>query len=105
MDIYVHVTTYRLLLAYPGQNRNTTLQANKHLITMPPSKTAYPRSTLKRIIEAHSNRRLSKNADILVRHFVFHAHSRVPLSVLETPKLTFASIFQVFLDYVLFLQE
>ncbi|CAI7603396.1 unnamed protein product [Penicillium pancosmium] len=30
----------------------------------------YPRGTVKRIVKAHSNRSVSKNADILVRSFV-----------------------------------
>lgn len=34
--------------------------------TMAPSQTLYPRATVKRIVKAHSNRPLSKNADIMV---------------------------------------
>lgn len=43
---------------------------------MAPSQSLYPRSTLKRIIKAHSDRSLSKNVDIMI-----------------------------FLDYTLFLQD
>ncbi|KAF7595166.1 hypothetical protein BBP40_007133 [Aspergillus hancockii] len=43
---------------------------------MPTTQKLYPRGTVKRIIKAHSNRNVSKNADILI-----------------------------FLDYMLFMQE
>ncbi|TKA52774.1 hypothetical protein B0A49_07993 [Cryomyces minteri] len=43
---------------------------------MAPSQTLYPRSTVKRIIKAHSDRKLSKNVDVMI-----------------------------FLDYTLFLQD
>ncbi|KAL2218297.1 hypothetical protein M432DRAFT_427426 [Thermoascus aurantiacus ATCC 26904] len=43
---------------------------------MPATQKLYPRTTVKRIVKAHSNRSLSKNADILI-----------------------------FLDYMLFMQE
>jgi len=33
---------------------------------MPATQKLYPRTTVKRIVKAHSNRSLSKNADILV---------------------------------------
>ena len=29
----------------------------------------YPRGTVKRVVKAHANRNVSKNADILVSHF------------------------------------
>jgi hypothetical protein len=62
---------------------------------MAPS-TLYPRSTVKRIIKAHSNRPLSKNVDVLV-------------SIPNIAILTFARISltsqQIFLNYVLFMQE
>ncbi|KAL2007637.1 hypothetical protein VTN00DRAFT_7619 [Thermoascus crustaceus] len=43
---------------------------------MPATQKLYPRATVKRIVKAHSNRSVSKNADILI-----------------------------FLDYMLFMQE
>ncbi|OJK03280.1 hypothetical protein ASPACDRAFT_114223 [Aspergillus aculeatus ATCC 16872] len=43
---------------------------------MPATQKLYPRATVKRVVKAHSNRNVSKNADILI-----------------------------FLDYMLFMQE
>ena len=34
----------------------------------------YPRATVKRIVKAHANRNVSKNADILVSHRPFPPH-------------------------------
>lgn len=45
------------------------------LATMPVTQKLYPRATVKRIVKAHSNRSVSKNADILV--------SRSPIIVLQ----------------------
>ncbi|KAF2092884.1 hypothetical protein NA57DRAFT_15326, partial [Rhizodiscina lignyota] len=39
---------------------------------MAASQSLYPRGTVKRIVKAHSNRPLSKNADILVSTFSAH---------------------------------
>lgn len=47
---------------------NTTQLTHAAPPTMAPSQTLYPRATVKRIVKAHSNRPLSKNADIMVRH-------------------------------------
>lgn len=41
---------------------------------MAPTRKLYPRSTIKRIIKAHSKRSLSKNVDILVS-VAYHASS------------------------------
>ncbi|GES66646.1 histone-fold-domain-containing protein new1 [Aspergillus terreus] len=58
----------------------------------------YPRATVKRIVKAHSNRNVSKNADILV----------LPpqVWVMRDAELTQSSTAsQIFLDYMLFMQE
>ena len=36
------------------------------LLTMPGAQKLYPRSTIKRIVKAHSKKNLSKNVDVLV---------------------------------------
>lgn len=36
----------------------------------------YPRGTVKRIVKAHSNRNVSKNADILVSHLGYRELGR-----------------------------
>ncbi|KAG2421783.1 hypothetical protein HFD88_005759 [Aspergillus terreus] len=57
----------------------------------------YPRATVKRIVKAHSNRSVSKNADILVLPQVW---------VMRDAELTQSSTAsQIFLDYMLFMQE
>ena len=56
------------------------------------AKRLYPRSTVKRIVKAHSNRNVSKTADILVsRPKVYGDFANKSL--------------KVFLDYTLFIQE
>ena len=72
--------------------------------TMAPNRI-YPRSSIKKIFKAHSNRSISKKAEILVSH----------LSLVTYPGLTFISWekeerrlmvkLQIFLDYTLFVQE
>ena len=42
----------------------------------------YPRSTVKRVVKAHSNRSVSKNADILVSFAVFHRLYAIHIRVL-----------------------
>lgn len=61
----------------------------------------YPRGTVKRIVKAHSNRNVSKNADILVRFTTKRLATR------QISLLTRASpwVLQIFLDYMLFMQE
>jgi hypothetical protein len=67
---------------------------------MAPSKSLYPRSTVKRIIQAHSNRRMGKNTDIMVlAHFLSN-----PKDNIAQPRMN-AHAPQVFLDYTLFMQE
>jgi hypothetical protein len=58
----------------------------------------YPRGTVKRIVKAHSNKSVSKNADILVRP---QSSSSPPKHVADV----FCLILQIFLDYMLFMQE
>lgn len=41
-------------------------------------KRLYPRSTIKKIIKAHSRRSLSKNADLLVSHALRRQAKRIP---------------------------
>ena len=53
----------------------------------------YPRATVKKIVKAHSNRKISKNADILVSIWT-------RLLML----LVLANVNKIFLDYALFLQ-
>jgi hypothetical protein len=64
---------------------------------MAPS-SLYPRGTLKRITKAHTNRPLSKNVDILVGPPLLCTTSKV-LQVLTS------GLGQIFLDYMLFMQE
>ena len=45
------------------------LRAIKSLAIMGLAKKAYPKATLKKIIKAHSNHNLKKNADVTVRSF------------------------------------
>ncbi|KAJ5899814.1 transcriptional regulator family: Histone-like TF [Penicillium taxi] len=58
----------------------------------------YPRGTVKRIVKAHSNRSVSKNADILVRESLFP-------TLLNISLMTVIWMEQIFLDYMLFVQE
>lgn len=60
----------------------------------------YPRGTVKRIVKAHSNKSVSKNADILVC-----CHSAQPSSTCDEDVTNFWTGLQIFLDYMLFMQE
>jgi hypothetical protein len=46
----------------------TSGQHPPSLPTLAMAQKLYPRGTVKRIVKAHSNRNVSKNADILVRY-------------------------------------
>lgn len=59
----------------------------------------YPRATVKRIVKAHANRNVSKNADILVSRF-----SCMLLNIGDRLLMPLAAC-QIFLDYILFMQE
>ncbi|KAJ5364589.1 transcriptional regulator family: Histone-like TF [Penicillium cataractarum] len=61
----------------------------------------YPRGTVKRIVKAHSNRSVGKNADILVRPTTQRLATR-QISLLTGD---FPMVLQIFLDYMLFMQE
>jgi len=59
-------------LIFKRSEVNNALNARQqHNITQPDTMAAtqklYPRGTVKRIVKAHSNKSVSKNADILVR--------------------------------------
>jgi hypothetical protein len=85
-DVWGHAYQIRELPPPSGQPsplRSTLAMAQK----------LYPRGTVKRIVKAHSNRNLSKNADILVRR------------TCPTRKTSLTDSVQIFLDYMLFLQE
>lgn len=60
----------------------------------------YPRGTVKRIVKAHSNRSVSKNADILVSPSVRCACQQDLVAYGG-----FCLVLQIFLDYMLFMQE
>jgi hypothetical protein len=60
----------------------------------------YPRGTVKRIVKAHSNHNVSKNADILVSPSVQCACQQDLVA-----NGGFCPVFQIFLDYMLFMQE
>jgi hypothetical protein len=53
----------------------------------------YPRATIKKIVKAHSNKNISKNADVLV-----------DFPVSSGRRLETNAEVQIFLDYALFLQ-
>lgn len=58
---------------------------------MAPSQTLYPRATVKRIVKAHSNRPLSKNADIMVnnqRASIYRPAQRRESPLIETTPFT-----------------
>lgn len=61
----------------------------------------YPRGTVKRIVKAHSNRSVSKNTDILVRHKSLRAGN----TRTHVTDMSFCFSQQIFLDYMLFMQE
>lgn len=61
----------------------------------------YPRGTVKRIVKAHSNRSVSRNADILVCQR-YEASPNAPDLVANRG---FCLFLQIFLDYMLFMQE
>jgi hypothetical protein len=61
----------------------------------------YPRGTVKRIVKAHSNRSVSKNADILV----CHSYEVSPNALDLVANGGFCLFHQIFLDYMLFMQE
>lgn len=56
-------------------------------------KKPYPKATVKKIIKAHSNHNLKKNADVTVR-----------LNVLMAAIDANVYLSQIFLDYVLFME-
>jgi hypothetical protein len=58
------------------------------------AKNLYPRATVKKIVKAHSRRPLSKNVDILVRR-----------RTAQTKPVMRANSPQIFLNYLMFLQE
>lgn len=58
----------------------------------------YPRGTVKRIVKSHANRNVSKNADILVS-----IESQEPRAKRIDSRLRL--MIQIFLDYMLFMQE
>ncbi|KAJ5937175.1 transcriptional regulator family: Histone-like TF [Penicillium verhagenii] len=61
----------------------------------------YPRGTVKRIVKAHSNKSVSKNADILVN---FNSTQLVDATFDWDDTNAFTGL-QIFLDYMLFMQE
>ncbi len=59
-------------------------------------KKAYPKATVKKIIKAHSDRNIKKNADVTVRSF--QPQTRL------CPGRRAADSSQIFLNYVLFME-
>lgn len=59
-------------------------------------KKAYPKATLKKIVKAHSNHTLKKNADVTVR--------RLGHATRLAGRLWLTTNGQIFLDYVLFME-
>lgn len=61
-------------------------------------KKPYPKATIKKIIKAHSDHNLKKNADVTVR---LHLNaSRISISNVDA----LLTSWQIFLDYVLFME-
>lgn len=59
-------------------------------------KKAYPKATVKKIIKAHSNHNLKKNADVTVGHRQLRSSRDRAMLMLTL---------QIFLDYVLFMES
>jgi hypothetical protein len=100
---HVTVSISRFHQRQPPDQQQTNQQnfpSTQHTKLMAPS-NLYPRATLKRITKAHSNRPLSKNVDILV------CNSRIcrPSVGKRNELLIIQMCLQIFLDYVLFMQE